>query len=193
MGIVIFDISTSLDGYITAAHQTTEVPMGPGGDAVHDWAFGNDEANAEYLRTAGASTGAVICGRTTYDTSLPWWGPDGPTGEQRKPVAVLTHSIPADVPANSVYRFVTDGPQAALAAARQAAGDADVTIMGGAEVGRQFLSAGLVDQLSLHVAPLLFGDGTPLFGDQAAHVRLTLLDCVPTPTAVHLRYRVGAR
>lgn len=190
MGIVIFDISTSLDGYITAAHQTTEVPMGPGGDAVHDWAFGNDEANAEYLRTAGASTGAVICGRTTYDTSLPWWEANGPTGEQRKPVIVLTHSVPADVPAGSVYRFVTDGPKAALDAAREAAGDADVTIMGGADVGRQFLSAGLVDELSLHVAPVLFGGGTRLFGDLEDHLKLTLADCLATPTAVHLRYRL---
>lgn len=190
MGIVIFDISTSLDGYITAAHQTAEVPMGPGGDAVHDWAFGNDDVNAEYLRTAGASTGAVICGRTTYDTSLPWWGADGPTGEQRKPVVVVTHSVPADAPANGVYRFVADGPQAALDAARQAAGDADVTIMGGADVGRQFLSAGLVDELSLHVAPLLFGGGTRLFGDLEDHVKLTLVECIATPTAVHLRYKV---
>ena len=190
MGIVIFDISTSLDGYITAANQTAEVPMGPGGDAVHDWAFGNDEANAEYLRTAGASTGAVICGRTTYDTSLPWWGADGPTGEQRKPVIVITHAVPTDAPAGGVYRFVTGGPQAALDAAREAAGDADVTIMGGAEVGRQFLSAGLVDELSLHVAPLLFGGGTRLFGDLESHVKLTLVDCLATPTAIHLRYRV---
>jgi dihydrofolate reductase len=192
MGIVIFDISTSLDGYITAAHQTAEVPMGPGGDVVHDWAFGNDEANAAYLRTAGASTGAVICGRTTYDTSLPWWEANGPTGEQRKPVVVVTHSVPADVPADSVYRFVTDGPQAALDAARAAAGDADVTIMGGAEVGRQFLSAGLVDELSLHVAPVVFGGGTRLFGEAEDHLRLTLADCLATPTAVHLRYRVQA-
>lgn len=192
MGIVIFDISTSLDGYITAANQTAEVPMGPGGDAVHDWAFGNDEANAAYLRTAGASTGAVICGRTTYTTSLPWWQATGPTGEQRKPVIVLTHTVPADVPADSVYRFVTDGPQAALDAAREAAGNADVTIMGGADIGRQFLAAGLVDELSLHVAPVVFGGGTRLFGDQPEHLTLTLLGCVPTPTAVHLRYRVGS-
>jgi dihydrofolate reductase len=189
MGIVIFDISTSLDGYITAAHQTAEIPMGPGGDAVHDWAFGNDEANAEYLRTAGASTGAVICGRTTYDTSLPWWGANGPTGDQRKPVVVVTHRVPTEVSADSVYRFVTEGPEAALHVARQAAGDADVTIMGGADVGRQFLSAGLVDELSLHIAPLLFGRGTRLFGDLEDHVKLTLVDCVVTPPAIHLRYR----
>ncbi|MCA0294454.1 MAG: dihydrofolate reductase family protein [Actinobacteria bacterium] len=189
MGIVIFDISTSLDGYITAAHQTAEVPMGPGGDAVHDWAFGSDEANATYLQTAGASTGAVICGRTTYDTSLPWWEANGPTGEQRKPVIVLTHRAPADAPSGGVYTFVTGGLQAALDAAREAAGDADVTIMGGADIGRQFLTAGVVDELSLHVAPLLFGGGTRLFGDLTDHVKLTLVDCLPTPTAIHLRYR----
>lgn len=132
----------------------------------------------------------MICGRTTYDTSLPWWGADGPTGEQRKPVIVITHAVPTDAPAGGVYRFVTEGPQAALDAAREAAGDADVTIMGGAEVGRQFLSAGLVDELSLHVAPLLFGGGTHLFGDLESHVKLTLVDGLATPTAVHLRYRV---
>ena len=89
MGIVIFDISTSLDGFITAAPHSTAAPMGPGGEVLHDWAFGG-EGEGEYVSEAGASTGAIICGRTTYDHSLPWWGADGPTGAQRKPVIVLT-------------------------------------------------------------------------------------------------------
>jgi dihydrofolate reductase len=190
MGTVIFDISMSLDGFITAASQSAETPMGPGGDAVHEWAFGEDPVNAEYMRRAGASTGAVICGRRTYDTSLPWWEGNGPTGEQRKPVIVVTHTEPSDKPTDGVYTFITGGVAAALTEARAVAGDGDVTIMGGADIGRQYLDAGLVDELSIHVAPVIFGAGTRLFGEVDAHLPLALSEAVSTPAAVHLRYHL---
>jgi dihydrofolate reductase len=88
MGKTVFDISMSLDGFITASGQTAEAPMGDGGEHLHDWAFGADETNRRFLERAGEALGAVICGRRTYDHSLPWWGADGPTGLARRPVFV---------------------------------------------------------------------------------------------------------
>jgi dihydrofolate reductase len=101
---------------------------------------------------------------------------------------------PDTVPADGVYTFVTDGIASAVAQAEAAAEGRTVTIMGGADLGRQCIAAGLVDELSLHVAPLLFGSGTALFeGLDIGHVQLELLDCLASPEAVHLRYRVARR
>jgi dihydrofolate reductase len=98
MGKVVFDISMSLDGFITAANQRPEQPMGEGGERLHEWAFGNDPRDREVLTGGAAALGAVICGRRTYDDSLPWWGAEGPTGPARVPVFVLSHDVPAEVP-----------------------------------------------------------------------------------------------
>lgn len=188
MATVIFDISMSLDGYIAAPGQSPEEPAGHGGEMLHDWFFGEDEANAEYVRRAGASTEAIITGRTTYQTSLPWWEADGPTGSARKPVIVVTHEEDAEAPKGGVYTFATNGIQQALAAAKQAAGAGDITIMGGANIGQQFIAAGLVDELSLHLVPVLFGGGTRMFDHPFDITTLRLLESVETPRAVHLRY-----
>ena len=120
---VIFDISMSLDGYVTAAHQTAAEPMGEGGEALHEWAFGDDPANRELLASTMAGLGAVIAGRRTYDHSLPWWGADGPTGAARRPVVVVTHQAPAQSPDGGVYEFVTAGIHTALERAKALAGD----------------------------------------------------------------------
>ncbi len=144
MGKVFFDISMSLDGFMTAAHRRPEEPMGDGGQRLHEWAFGNDQRDREVL-TGG--TGAVIAGRRTYDDSVAWWGADGPTGPARVPVFVLSH----DVPEGGVYTFVSEGIERALELARAAAGEKDVTVMGGAETGQQYLRAGLVDELPIHL------------------------------------------
>ena len=190
MGTVVFDISMSLDGYMTAAGQTGEEPLGPGGQRLTEWAFA-DEQNQSYLAEQVAGLGAVITGRTTYDTSLPWWGADGPSGPARRPVFVLTHTAPDDAPAGGVYTFVVDGVESALRQAQAAAGDQVVCIMGGANVGQQFLAAGLVDEVSVHLVPVLFGAGTRMF-DQLGpdHRQLEALDAVATPTAIHTRFRV---
>jgi dihydrofolate reductase len=191
MGKVVFDISMSLDGFITAAKQRPEEPMGEGGERLHQWAFGDDPRDREVLTGAAAGLGAVIAGRRTYDDSLPWWGADGPTGPARVPVFVLSHDVPADAPDGGVYTFVTGGIERALEQARAAAGDKDVTVMGGADTGQQFVRAGLVDELSIHLVPLLFGSGTRLFehlGDQ--HVQLENAGSTQTPAATHLRFRV---
>lgn len=190
MAKVIFDISMSLDGFITAANTRAGEPMGDGGQRLHTWAFGGDERDRAVLTGGGAGTGAVIAGRRTYDTSVPWWGADGPTGPTRLPVVVLSHGVPDDVPEGGVYRFA-DGIEPALEQAKAAAGGKDVTVMGGAQAGQQFLRAGLVDELSIHLVPVLFGSGTRMFeaiGDE--HLALEPLSTVQTPNATHLRFRV---
>jgi dihydrofolate reductase len=187
LGKVFFDISMSLDGFMTAANRRPEEPMGDGGLKLVEWAFGQDERDRAVLAGGIAGTGAVIAGRRTYDSSLPWWGADGPTGEARLPVFVLSHSTPGDVPEGGVYTFV-DGIERALEEARAAAGDKDVTVMGGAETGRQYIGAGLVDELSIHLVPVLLGSGTRMFeqlGDE--HLQFERVDTIQTEAAIHLR------
>ena len=190
MGKVVYDISMSLDGFITAAGQTPLEPMGAGGQRLHDWAFGDDERDREVLSTGLAGTGAVITGRRNYTDALPWWGADGPTGPARLPIVVLCHQIPADPPPpGGVYTFVTGGVEQALKQAREAAGDKDVTVMGGAETGRQFLAAGLVDEISIHLVPVVLGGGTPMFTG-GLPVELENISSLQTAAATHLRFRV---
>jgi len=191
MSRVVFDISTSVDGFVTAAPQTPEEPLGPGGTDLHAWTV-----DREYLDRAVADLGAVVAGRTTYDHAIPGWQADGPSGPARRPVFVVTHEAPEPdaVPEGGVYTFVTDGLESALEQATAAADGKTVTVMGGADLGRQCLAAGLVDEISLHVAPRLFGSGTSLFeGLDLGHVELELLDCTSAPDAVHLLYRVSGR
>jgi dihydrofolate reductase len=188
MAKIVFDTSMSLDGFMTGPGQTADEPLGRGGLRLHEWAFGGDETNQQLMADALADQGAVICGRRTYDTSR--WGADGPTGPARRPVFVVTHQAPAESPADGVYTFVTDGLESALKQASAVAGDRDVSIMGGADIGRQYIAAGLVDEISIHLVPVLFGAGTRMFDDRTDHVRLEAVDVVPTPAATHLRYRI---
>ena len=192
MGKVIFDISMSRDGFMTAANQTSEEPLGNGGLQLHDWALDDTDATGRKILQEGiASIGAVIGGRKTYDDSIPWWGADGPTGPARRPLFVVTHTAPAESPEGGVYTFVTDGIESALAQARAVAGEKDISVMGGASIGQQYIAAGLVDEISIHLVPVLFGGGTRMFehlGDK--HIQLEPLDTVGTPVATHLRFRV---
>jgi dihydrofolate reductase len=192
MGKVVFDISMSLDGFMTAAGQRPDEPMGEGGERLVEWAFGADERDRAVLTDGIASIGAVIAGRRTYETSVPWWGADGPTGPARVPVFVVCHKAPEEVPEAGVYTFVTEGIERALEQARDAAGDKGVTVMGGAETGQQYLRAGLVDELSIHLVPVLLGAGTRMFedlGDQ--HIQLENGGSVQTSSATHLRFPVA--
>jgi len=186
---VTFDISMSLDGFITASGSTAAEPMGKGGERLHEWAFGGDEESRRLLEDAVGSIGAVIVGRRTYDQSLPWWGADGPTGDARLPVFVVTHDEPDESPEGGVYSFVTGGIEEALARARATAGERGVTVMGGADMGRQFLSAGLIDEVSIHLVPVVLGGGLPMF-EGLARLDLEPIGVVNAPTATHLRYRV---
>lgn len=192
MNKVIFDISMSLDGFMAASDVRPEEPMGDGGQRLHEWAFsGANDRNREILAQGVSSTGAVIAGRRTYDTSVPWWGADGPAGPARLPVFVVTHDVPEEIPEGGVYTFVTDGIERALQQAKTAAGDKNVGVMGGADLGQRDIRAGLIDEISIHLVPVLFGSGTRLFehlgGD---HIQLETAEVIETPAAIHLRFRV---
>jgi dihydrofolate reductase len=188
MGIVIYDKSASLDGFIAGANMRLEAGLGDDGERLHDWAF-QDEAGLKLIEREVAELGAVICGRRTYDMSIPHWGAGGPTGEARVPLFVLSHGVPDDVPEDGVYTFV-DTLETALARARETAGDKNISVMG-ADVGRQLVNAGVIDEISVHVVPVLFGSDTPLFGAGVdEHVTLELVGVTETRYAAHLRYRV---
>jgi dihydrofolate reductase len=188
---VVFDISMSLDGFITGPNVRADEPLGDGGERLHEWAFGRDERSREVLAEAGKELGAVICGRSTYDHSLPWWGADGPTGPARKPVFVVAHSEPEDGPEKGVYTIVTSGLEAALDAAREAAGEKTVTVMGGADLGRRFIRAGLVDEVSIHLVPVLLGGGKRMFDEGGGEqIQLEAIAAEIAPAATHMRFRV---
>jgi len=194
MAKVVFDISMSLDGFMSASGIRPDEPMGEGGQRLVEWAFGEDGRGREILSGSVGSAGAVIAGRRTYDTSLPWWGADGPTGPARLPVFVVTHREPEATPEDGVYVFVTAGIERALEHAKTAAGDRIVCVMGGADLGRQYLRAGLIDEISIHLVPVLFGTGTRMFEQLSRdHIQLEPLDVIDTPAATHLRYRVLER
>jgi dihydrofolate reductase len=188
MGSVIYDKSSSLDGFIAGANVRVEAGLGDDGERLHDWAF-QDVEGKEILDREVGRLGAVICGRRTYDMSIRYWDADGPTGPARVPLFVLSHGVPDDVPEGGVYTFVED-LETAFARARATAGDRNISVMG-ADVGRQLMNAGLIDEISVHLVPVVFGSGTPLFGagvDQ--HVTLEFVGASQSEHATHLRYRV---
>jgi dihydrofolate reductase len=186
---VIFDMSMSLDGFVKASNATPEEPLGEGGERLHEWGFGEDEREREVLASVVEGSGAIIAGRRTYDDSLPWWGADGPHPPTR--VFVVTHEAPDAVPEGSVYTFVTDGIESALEQAKAAAGDKNVAVMGGPDIGRQFIEAGLVDEIGVHLVPVLFGSGTRMFEHLGGeHIQLETTSVIETPAAIHLGFRV---
>jgi dihydrofolate reductase len=190
MGKVIYDISMSLDGFITAANVRPEAGLGDGGERLHDWAFNSADPRNRELLAKGVSLGAIITGRHNYDLSIPYWEADGPTGSARVPVVVVSHSVPKDIPAGGVYNFV-NGIEAALETAKIVAGNKEVAIMGGANVAAQFVKLSLVDEVSVHVVPVLFGSGIRLFEHLGSeHIPLETVEVIETKEAIHMRFRV---
>lgn len=189
--LVVFDISLSVDGFMRGPNPSPDKPLGVGGETLHAW-VGSEATEEDHRLLADAigGAGAIICGRRTYDDSLPSWGADGPTGPARLPVFVVSHSTPPAVP-GGVYRFAGD-IASALEQARAAAAGKDICIMGGADIGRQFLRRGLVDEISLHVAPVLLGGGIPMFDDDLEdYLPLARRSVVTTKAATHLRYAIA--
>ena len=192
MGKVIFDISMSLDGFITGANPRPEAGwggLGKGGERLHDWGFNSDDPRDREVLERYTTAGANIFGRTGYNHSILNWGADGPSGAARVPTVIVSHSVPQDVPDGGVYTFV-DSVDAAFETAKIWAGDKDIVIMG-ANVARQFLKHGLIDEISIHLAPVLFGSGTRLFeGLDSEHISLEMLEVIQTEKAIHMRFRV---
>ena len=192
MGKVIFDISMSLDGFITGANPRAEAGwggLGDGGERLHDWGFNSADPRNHEIMEKYATIGANIFGRTGYDHSILNWGADGPSGAARVPTVIVSHSVPQDVPDGGVYTFV-DGVEAAFETAKKLAGDKNILIMG-ADVPQQFLKRGLIDEVSIHLAPVVFGSGTRLFeGLGSEHIPLEIIEVIQTAEAIHLRFRV---
>jgi len=192
MGKVIFDISMSLDGFITGANPRAEAGwggLGDGGERLHDWGFNSADPRNHEIMEKYATIGANIFGRTGYDHSILNWGADGPSGAARVPTVIVSHSVPQDVPDGGVYTFV-DSVEAAFETAKKLAGDKNILIMG-ADVPQQFLKRGLIDEVSIHLAPVVFGSGTRLFeGLGSEHIPLEIIEVIQTAEAIHLRFRV---
>ena len=192
MGKVIFDISMSLDGFITGANPRPEAGwggLGEGGERLHDWGFNSEDLRNREIMDWYAAIGANIFGRTGYNHSILNWGADGPAGAARVPTVIVSHSVPQDVPDGGVYTFV-DSVDVAFETAKKLAGDKDIYIAG-ANVAGQFLKRGLIDEISIHIAPVLFGSGTRLFeGLDSEHISLEILEVIQTAEAIHMRFRV---
>jgi dihydrofolate reductase len=213
MSKVVAEVSLSLDGYVAGPNPTLEQPLGEGGDQLHEWAVRlksfreahglpggetgpDDDLVAESLPT----TGAVVMGRRMFsggegpwedDTnSKGWWGDSPPF---HKPVFVLTKHArePLTMEGGTTFFFVTEGVESAIEDARAAAAERDVLVAGGAGAIDQCINAGLVDELQLHLAPVLLGDGARLFdgvGPELARFEVTQV--LESPLVTHLRYRL---
>lgn len=197
MGKVVADITISVDGFVTGPEPTVERGLGRGGEPLHTWALQGDATDREILAGTTHATGAVVMGRRLFgivDGPLGWNDEMGygATHAAVPPVLVVTRTPPATVRLGDRFSFVTDGVAGAVAKARSLAGDRDVVVMGGAETIRGALDAGVVDELRLHVSPLLLGDGTPLFTPGTTPHSLRQLHTRQSTTAVHLTYRVSS-
>ncbi|MFF6776573.1 dihydrofolate reductase family protein [Streptomyces sp. NPDC012637] len=200
---IIADISVSLDGFVTGPDPSLDNGLGTGGDALHTWAFSDDADDRRVLREGTARSGAVVLGRHLFDIVDGPQGWDDTTGygagEVGKPAfVVVTSSPPQEVrTAGLDWTFVTTGLPDAVTAARERAAaasshsgkDLDVVLMGGGATIRSALDAGLVDVLTLHLAPVVLGAGTPLFTGGAPHT-LVQRSVTSTSTATHLTYDV---
>lgn len=191
---VVIDISMSLDGCVTAPGVDAEHGLGVDGEVLHEWAFSDDDVEKELLRAAVGRTGAVVMGRNLFDIV------DAPGGWSEEvgygagiaaepPCFVVTHTQPESIRLVDRFTIVTDGIESAVEQARAAAGDKDVVVMGGGDVCGQVLATGLADVLSVHVAHVVLGGGTPLFAD-GTRLDLEPLGTVSTPNATHLTYAV---
>jgi dihydrofolate reductase len=188
MGHVIAEISTSADGIVAGPDTSTEHRLGRDGDLLHQWMFEGTDADREVAAKLFEGIGAFVIGRAMFDVGLDMWGADGTF---KKPCFVLTHRPEAPIVQGPTTFTFTGGLESTLDQAKAAAGDENVMIMGGGTVLREYLLAGLVDELRLHVVPLLFGAGVRLFdGAVGQHVRLERTAVAETPNATHLTFRV---
>lgn len=200
MGNVIAGITVSLDGFVTGPNDRLGAGLGDDGERLHYWVFGGpwtyddeshgsaSEVDQEYLDSVFSSGGAWLVGRTMHDV-VDGWGDDPGFGV---PVFVVTHRPHETVvKGDTTFEFVTEGIEAALEQARAAAGDKNVILMGGADLLRQYLDAGVVDEFTLTIAPVLLGAGKRLFdGIERTDLGFERTSVIESPYATHLRYEV---
>jgi dihydrofolate reductase len=206
-------ISISLDGFVAGPNQSEENPLGEGGERLHDWVValaawrerhskegGEVNESTRVMEETVENIGAGVMGRNMFgppsggdwgdEQWTGWWGDDPP---YHYPVFILTHHPrdPVEMEGGTTFHFVTDGIESGLEQAREAAGGKDVMLYGGAQVVRQYLAAGLLDELELHVVPLLLGGGARLLDNLGdAKVQLEQVRAVEAPGVTHLKYRV---
>jgi dihydrofolate reductase len=209
MSVVTCQISISLDGFVAGPNQSLENPIGEGGMRLHQWLFdtaswrqqqgmqgGAPGTDSEIVETLVQNVGAYIMGRKMFgggdgawDKSWKgWWG-DAPP--YHTPVFVLTHHAREPLPmrGGTTFTFVTDGIGSALQQARRAAGNKDVAIAGGGRAIQQYLAAGLLDELYLHIVPVILGAGERLLID-VGDPTLEPVDVVASPAVTHIKYRI---
>ena len=210
MGLVTCQISVSLDGYVAGPNQSLDNPIGEGGMRLHEWVFptegwrrmqgldgGEATPDSQVITEVMSGNGAYIMGRNMFgggpgpwdESWTGWWGEDPP---YHVPVFVLTSHPrePLTKLGGTTFTFVTGGIDSALAQARAVAGEGNVSIAGGASTVRQFLRAGHLDELYLHLVPIVLGSGERLLED-VGEPRFELLRVVDSPTVTHLKYRVA--
>jgi dihydrofolate reductase len=185
MGNVVIDMSMSLDRYIAAPNDNPEQGLGEDGMRLHNWAFDDPSVFEEVYGNLIEETGAVIMGRRSYDNSIEAWGGKGPLGDV--PCFVVTHRPLA--PTEPIFTVVTDGIESAFAQAQEAAGDKRIGLMG-ADIDQQFLAAGLVDEIRIHVIDVLLGGGRRLFDLLPQRIELEQTGLSKTGGVTHLEYRV---
>lgn len=206
-----FNIAMSLDGFIAGPNQSEENPLGEGGMQLHEWAFalaawrephgregGEVNASTEVVEKSLQNVGATLMGRNMFGGDGPWgedpwdgwWGNNPPF---HMPVFIVTHHArePVVKDGGTTFTFVTDGIESALEQAREAAGGKDVALGGGANIAQQYLAAGLIDEMQIHLVPVLLGDGARLFDNlDVAEVGLECIGVVEAPGVTHLTYRL---
>ena len=200
----------SLDGYTSGPDQSRKNPLGVGGMQLHEWVFplrvwrathglegGEENESSRVVEALQGNVGATIMGRNMFgghpgpwDASQPWNGWWGDNPPYHHPVFVLTHHARAPLPmeGGTTFTFVTDGIHVALDAARRAAGEQDVQVAGGANTGRAYLEAGLVDQMDIHLVPIILGGGERLFEGMRDLGGLHLADTVAARDVTHLEF-----
>jgi dihydrofolate reductase len=204
-----FRISMSLDGFVAGPSQSVENPLGIGGMRLHEWVFpltvwramqglqgGEVNVSTPVVEESLANIGATVMGRNMFgghpgpwnakDLWNGWWGVNPPF---HHPVFVLTHYArePLKLEGGTTFTFVTDGIHAALEQAQRAAGGRDVSLAGGAQAARQYLSAGLVDEMEINLVPTLLGSGERLFDGVGDLYGLELVRTVAAPRVTHLK------
>jgi dihydrofolate reductase len=209
-----FSITMSLDGYVAGPRQSLENPLGEGGASLHEWAFATRAFRSAHGQEGGetgvdddlamawsTNIGATIMGRNMFGPVrgswgdkawTGWWGDDPPF---HTPVYVLTHHSrePLEMQGGTTFHFVTDGIEAALERAMEAANGQDVAIGGGAETAQQYLRARLIDEMQIHVVPVLLGDGSRLFENLAGELSAyRCVSLVSSPAAAHYTYATTA-
>jgi dihydrofolate reductase len=201
MGKVVVDITTSLDGFIAGPNDGPELGLGEGGERLHQWVFdlaswrephglagGKTDRDSEVLDEAFRSAGSIVIGRRMFDNAKGW----GDNPPFHMPVFVLTHEDreTETKEGGTTFTFVTDGIESALEQATAAAGDKNVSVGGGANTIQQFLGAGHIDEMQIHIAPMLLGGGIRLFDRLDTQIELERTRVIDSPAVTHLRYRV---